>query len=524
MVVVDATADVTIATDTGCATGSTRCGDTCVDLTNNIANCGTCGMNCRNLAGVDIDRVTCARGACVLDGACLAGRGDCNGSATDGCETDLTRPVSCGVCGHACSGSTPACSMVMGDGGSTTRACTSGCTPMTPTRCGGTCVDTASDIMHCGGCGQACLAPVGGRAACSAGVCALSCSAGMHLCDSRCVADDDPNTCGSRCAPCPSGPVGSSPVCLSRVCDFVCDTGLHRCGGACISTTSPSGCGTSCSPCPTAANADPTCDGMRCSFRCRAGFADCDRDPSNGCEADLTNPTTCNRCDNRCTPPSNATATCDGTSCGFTCASGFHRCGTSCLSNTSPAACGSSCSPCSVPDHATATCDGRVCDFTCDTGFTRCGSICLDTRSDVYNCGACGRRCLSYATVAACSDGRCTHGSCTSGSAECNGDLSDGCEASIWADSSCGSCGLACGAGRSCLRGTCVPTSSVCGSNSFFTVTCPAVFDSCVMNSTCVPFTRNCNCNAGYQAVNCSGVPCTSTTCTGPNYWCQPVP
>ncbi len=517
------TLDATDVTDTGCAMGSTRCGDTCVDLATSVTNCGACGTNCRALPGVDVDRVSCVRGACVFDGVCLAGRGDCDGMLATGCEADLSTATNCGRCGIACSGSTPICAMMPGDGGGV-RTCTSGCTAMTPTRCGMACVDTASDLMHCGGCGQTCVAPAGGRASCALGVCTLSCSTGMHQCDGRCVANDDPNTCGSRCTPCPSGPVGSSPVCTSGACDFVCGTGLHRCGTSCISTMSTSGCGTSCSPCPTAANADPTCDGMRCGFRCRDGFADCDRDPSNGCEASLVSPATCNRCDNRCMPPVNATATCDGTSCGFTCNTGFHRCGASCLSNMSPAACGSSCSPCSAPDHATGTCDGTRCDFVCDAGFTRCGSICLDTRGDVNNCGTCGRRCGSANTTAICSGGTCSHGACYTGYDDCNSDPADGCETNLWSNATCGACGRACGSGYSCLRGTCVANGSVCG-RAYFTVDCPFTFYVCTQHSTCPSGSGGiCTCDFGYRSITCAGTPCSGRECPGPDFWCQPVP
>ncbi len=576
IVVSNDVSDAPDAIEVGCAAGLVRCGDVCVDSTSSVMNCGSCGMNCRSLPGVDLDRVTCVRGACVLEAVCLPLRGDCDGLAATGCETDLTSPSNCGRCGVTCSGSTPLCAMLLGDAG-TARTCTNGCTSMTPTRCGMACVDTASDLLHCGACGAACVAPAGGRATCTMGVCNTSCSAGMHLCDGRCVADDDPNTCGSRCAPCPSGPVGSSVVCLGGACDFVCGMGLHRCGMVCIATTSVTGCGTSCSPCPTAANADPTCDGTRCGFRCRSGFGDCDGDPSNGCEADLltnpmacgrcdnrcvsgsnatatctggtcgnrcnaafgdcdmnlsngcessfASPSTCSRCDNRCMPPANATATCDGTSCGFACNAGFHRCGSMCVSSASPASCGTNCTPCSPPLHATATCDGMNCDFTCDAGYTRCGGVCVDTRTNANNCGACGRTCSFAHASGVCVAGSCTLGTCATGYGNCNSDPSDGCERNLWTDNSCGSCGSSCSPGfTSCLAGTCLAVSRTCGS-SFFTSRCPDGFHFCARDSTCRSDNFHCDCNPGTQAVRCDGVPCPiAGDCNSYNWWCQPVP
>lgn len=517
LIVVDA-ADASV-----CAAGFTRCGDTCVDTSNNITNCGGCGANCRTLPGVDIDRVTCARGTCVLADACLAGRGDCDRLTTNGCETDLTTPSACGRCGVSCSEPTPVCAMAAGDGGAV-RVCMSGCTPMTPNRCAMTCVDTQSDLMNCGGCGRACAVPVGGRATCTAGVCASSCGTGTHLCDGRCVASDDPNTCGSRCTPCPTGPIGSSPTCAGGTCDFVCSVGLHRCGSTCISTMSISGCGTSCSPCPTATNADPTCDGMRCGFRCRTGFADCDGDPANGCEADLATPGTCGRCDTRCPSTMNGTASCTGGACGVICSAGFHRCGSACVSNSSIASCGSSCTPCTAPDRGTATCDGTHCDFACNTGLTRCGSTCLDTSSDIDNCGACYRRCFVQNATPVCTAGSCTHGTCNVGYDDCDGDPSNGCETNLWANESCGACGRACASGYSCLRGTCVATGSVCG-RPYFTVECPLTLYVCTQHSTCPAGSGGiCTCDLGYRSITCAGAPCSGRACPGSDFWCQPVP
>ena len=69
-----------------------------------------------------------------------------------------------------------------------------------------------------------------------------------------------------------------------------------------------------------------------------------------------------------CVPPANATATCDGVQCGFTCNVGTHECSGSCLSNTSVNSCGTSCKPCAVPPGGTtATCDGAACGMNVPT-------------------------------------------------------------------------------------------------------------------------------------------------------------
>jgi hypothetical protein len=59
------------------------------------------------------------------------------------------------------------------------------------------------------------------------------------------------------------------------------------------------------------------------------------------------------------------------------CGAGFHTCGNTCAANGELATCGSSCTPCQAPPaNAAATCDGAACGFTCNTGFARCGDNC----------------------------------------------------------------------------------------------------------------------------------------------------
>lgn len=312
-------------TDAACPGDATSCGDRCVNLASDPLHCGTCAANCNTLPGVVGAGVRCEAGRCVIDGACAGGRGDCDNAPMNGCEADLTSASTCGRCENSCAGSTPICAMVAGDGG-VTRACTNGCTAMTPVRCGTSCVETSTDLQHCGACGQSCVAPTGGGATCTGGTCSRTCTAGSHLCGSQCVADTSPNTCGSRCAPCPAGPAGSVPSCVAGTCDFACGPDLHRCASACVAVTSVMGCGSSCTPCPTAANADPTCDGTRCGTRCRPGFADCDGNLSNGCEADLSTPTSCGRCGTLCPARPNAAAACRSNLCAITCVSGYADC------------------------------------------------------------------------------------------------------------------------------------------------------------------------------------------------------
>lgn len=60
-----------------------------------------------------------------------------------------------------------------------------------------------------------------------------------------------------------------------------------------------------------------TCTDSKCA--CEDGFGDCDGDPANGCEADLTKAPNCGGCGNTC-----AHGTCGGTQC--SCSPGFSDC------------------------------------------------------------------------------------------------------------------------------------------------------------------------------------------------------
>lgn len=174
-----------------CRAGYTQCGSTCVDLTSDEANCGTCDNVC--VAGV-----TCGGGVCggsvdaSRDGSDDGSRdgsedgapppddggsdgdsgsglpdGDTDpdadaGESADACVPPFDSPAHCGACAVACPVDTPIC-RASEDGGF---ACAPVCeTPLV--NCDGTCVDTAgNDPYHCGACNRFCPSFL-----CVAGVC-----------------------------------------------------------------------------------------------------------------------------------------------------------------------------------------------------------------------------------------------------------------------------------------------------------------------------------------------------------------
>ena len=66
-------------------------------------------------------------------------------------------------------------------------------------------------------------------------------------------------------------------------------------------------------------------------------------------------------------------------------------CGTTCYPNDVNH-CGPTCTTCGAPALGQATCNGTTCGFTCT--FLQCGSTCVDPSADTHNCGSCAHDCL----------------------------------------------------------------------------------------------------------------------------------
>lgn len=114
----------------------------------------------------------------------------CNGACVD-TKTDLQH---CGDCVTACTAG---------------QTCMSGmCCNSGETLCNGACTDTSSDVSNCGGCGKTC------SGACNGGACVVSSKPPQGNCvDSLCTANFDPQVPGCD----PTG-------CVNKVCaaDFLC--------------------------------------------------------------------------------------------------------------------------------------------------------------------------------------------------------------------------------------------------------------------------------------------------------------
>jgi len=168
--------------------GFVICDHVCVNPDYDHGNCGACGKSC------DSGEV-CSNGSCGPD---------C-GSATkcdDRCQYDDS-PYDCGTCGNQCEVTCIGGFCVNKVGPD--MACSDGLMS-----CSGICVDTATDINNCGGCGLKC--EVGSTCFIEAGV-GMCCESGGQLCDNIC---SDPLSDSSNCGGC------------GNVCDeeTICSDGL----------------------------------------------------------------------------------------------------------------------------------------------------------------------------------------------------------------------------------------------------------------------------------------------------------
>jgi hypothetical protein len=287
------------------------------NLLTDSSNCGACGTSCGNYDDTNMAS-RCVHGACAFECMIKDNGGNahqfanCNGLLDDGCEIDVsTDHDNCGACGHACGANVDCINSMCG--------CPSG-----KTDCDGTCVDVKFDSSNCGACGNACpfkppgactVKPPHTTYGCGDGHCGtLTCQGTFRDCDKDlglgcasdgCEADTaaDKNNCGGcgvKCGPdeqCRND--GSGPQCVAA-----CETsGLTQCLFGCKDLQSDaSNCGSCGNFCPLPRdNQQAGCADGLCRLECLAGFADCNGDPSDGCEIDVrSHPANCGVCGNKC--------------------------------------------------------------------------------------------------------------------------------------------------------------------------------------------------------------------------------
>lgn len=278
------------------------------------------------------------------------------------------------------------------------------------------------------------------------------CPAGTADCDgdasNGCEADiTTVQACGSCDNACDIA--DGSAACNNGACEVAsCNVGFDDCDGdptnGCEANLSqPDHCG-SCGNNCTFNNAQAQCSSGQCQLgSCDSGFSDCDSDPTNGCEADLSTAKTCGSCALECLN-ANGTTQCNGSSCAPTCDSGSDDCdgdpSNGCEADLSSS---STCGSCSN-DCGSAACVGGQCEAAnCGANFEDCdgdpGNGCETDLRTASNCGSCGNACSFPAATASCVSQTCQLDSCQNGYCDENGQASDGCEVDLDTDPTCSS-------------------------------------------------------------------------------------
>ncbi|KAG0631969.1 hypothetical protein M758_1G294800 [Ceratodon purpureus] len=365
----------------------------------------------------------------------------------------------CGKCKHKCPRAPPHSERTCKNGKCGTK-CKRGWLDCDQKKANGCEVDVKSlkaDVKNCGSCGNVCPVPLSnqfgtGVATCTKGVCGhtLTCATGFADCDgdpsNGCELDvkSNVNNCGSCGSVCPTGQLGQLATCTDGMCglESTCAKDFEDCdsdpSNGCESDvrSDVKNCGSCGKVCPVPltnhGSGEATCTDGVCGYTltCAKDWADCDGDPSNGCEIDLagifSSIYNCGSCNHVCPPFQNSTiwSICDAGVCGYECNFFLGNLG---------------------------NCDNDVSNG-CETNL---GS------NDVNNCGGCGQVCTTPPRgQIACNRGVCT-GNCLKGFYEnCDRNPTNGCETSVWSDvNHCGSCGNVCpsppNATPSCSFNTC---------------------------------------------------------------------
>ncbi|KAG0603543.1 hypothetical protein M758_10G101300 [Ceratodon purpureus] len=276
--------------------------------------------------------------------------------------------------------------------------------------------------------------------------------------------DCDPVNCGGCGIICPA-PANSTPRCLKGGrCSFQCNKGFKlQIDNTCVPATTK--CGSGCKP--PGPNTDSVCQGGKCKSVCHQGFQDCDADAAGICEANVMEDVyNCGSCNKQCPKPDLNLlskfsgydyATCSNGTCGVACGVNHHAncdgvatngCETDLMNAVSN--CGTCGNACAEPPNTTgAACISGVCGYLdCSEGFADCDGDAsngceIDISPTVENgcsdSGSCPGAVVNSNPPcrvppntggAKCKGGNlCAYTECLPGFIDCDGDVSNGCEA-----------------------------------------------------------------------------------------------
>ena len=465
------------------------------DLQTSLDHCGACDVSCAFAGGI----AECVDGTCHLVG-CTVGRVDCDGDASNGCETPLGGLSACEACNPGIALGAPCGTCESG-----TWQCSG-----TEVRCVGDEGDAAWNA--CGGCAVLPNTPGLDCGACEArwicdGRDAVRCegdptdSDGDGVCDpdDRCPGSDDaidsngngvPDACE---APCPPGRYGADCAGICNCVNGECNDGRRGTGacsceprwaGAACDACANGFFGADCAPCRNCGPNGTCDDGVDGDGGCvcDAGFsgAGCDACATGLYGEACTGVCACGpgTCDDgidgsgRCTCPSGRY----GASCGGTCACVAGICNDGARGDGS----------CTCPSGRYGpTCAG-ICDCergTCNDGAAGDGTCACPDGFTGARCDRCepGRYGLDCQGICACGGGDCNDGLGGNGACECppgfTGARCDACEPGRFGPD-CRPCPL-CAEGTECDDGIDGSGRCACVPRALDDATCDNVDDDC---------------------------------------------
>ena len=429
-----------------CSNGFDNCNgnpnDGCETNTKTLTNCGGCGTPC----SFPNASASCSTGTCTM-GSCNAGFANCDGNASNGCEVNLnTDSNNCGGCNDKCTNNQGSTSC---QGGQCVPGCASGYADCDGNASNG-CETSTKTLTDCGSCGTPCGFDHA-SASCATGTCTLtSCDNGYGNCDGlqNNGCETNTNTTTSHCGGCGQGCSNAhgSTTCSGGSCSPSCSGLWASCDG-----NANNGCETAintlanCSSCGQGCNipnATESCGGGVCLLvSCNTGYSNCDNQQANGCEVNIfTSTSNCGSCNTLCTNGHGTTGCASGL-CAPSCSSGWsdcdgnanNGCETNIKTNSNCNGCGVSCSL----NHASQSCSSGSCVLTsCNNNYGNCDGIESNgcealLVGNVNHCLACGNQCQFNHATPACTSSGCHIQSCYKNYVDLNNIEADGCECHI---------------------------------------------------------------------------------------------
>jgi hypothetical protein len=157
------------------------------------------------------------------------------------------------------------------------------------------------------------------------------CGAGAKFCNGGCVSVGNPayGCTATGCAPCPTYPNETASCVSPNQCAQTCNSGFTHCDNdASDGCETPLGTNSNCTFCGDSCvlpNATAQCQQQgstsSCNLvQCNVGWGNCDMNPSNGCESILSTINHCGSCANACPYGPNSNAVCNNGVCSIVCA------------------------------------------------------------------------------------------------------------------------------------------------------------------------------------------------------------